>query len=180
MLFVLQLVYNAVCSCAFSWCRLFLAFQFRVEASDNRQPPGTSQALVTVNILRNQYAPVFSKAQDNLTISEYELVSKFIYRVSATDGDSSSVSLYLTKCLALGFFQKTVILSWLCMVEISGTHDCVFHHILKDVNAGLSDWYKDKLLKHFINLWTLFTHASDISKVFTILHINDALFTLQA
>lgn len=55
------------------------------------------------------------------------------------------------------FFKRLyVILSWLCIVEISGTHDCVFRHILKDANAGLSDWYKDKLLKHFINLWTLF------------------------
>jgi hypothetical protein len=85
-----------VVSCCFDWqCFTYESpgcAQFRVEAADNRSPPGTGQATVIINVQRNENGPVFAQKEYSVTISEYQPPATSIFRVQATDLDNPSVS----------------------------------------------------------------------------------------
>ena len=65
--------------------------QFIVRASDNRQPPGTSQASVLITVVRNEFGPVFGQNLYNITISEYHTPLTSVSTVTATDQDDPNV-----------------------------------------------------------------------------------------
>ncbi|KAK7482291.1 hypothetical protein BaRGS_00026419 [Batillaria attramentaria] len=64
-------------------------YEFRVQASDNREPPGLDVATVLVNVTRNKNAPTFGVQYFNKSISEYHEFMTSVHQVIATDNDPS-------------------------------------------------------------------------------------------
>ena len=59
----------------------------RVQIEDGGVPPRRDTSILTVNMLRNLYAPRFGATEDGDTILETHRVGDDVLRVSATDRD---------------------------------------------------------------------------------------------
>ena len=66
----------------------FCILQLTVHATDNSPSPLTGVATVTINIIRNAYAPEFDRDSYTVTISEYQNQDSFVTKVHATDRDN--------------------------------------------------------------------------------------------
>ena len=66
---------------------LFLIFQLSVRASDQRIPERVDDSVVVVDIIRDQFAPVFQNEPYGVAITDNQLLNVSIYQVSAFDQD---------------------------------------------------------------------------------------------
>ena len=66
----------------------YILFQLRVEAKDGGNPAASATALVTINVLRNLFSPVFANNTYTATIFETQDLGSAIVRVVATDADT--------------------------------------------------------------------------------------------
>ena len=63
-------------------------FQLRVQVADGGQPALVRTQILTVNVLRNEKAPVFANGQYSPSILETHPVGSTVAKVTATDGDA--------------------------------------------------------------------------------------------
>jgi hypothetical protein len=78
-------------------------FQFSVEVRDGGNLFDTDRATVQVNVIRNNYPPLFFPLIYNQTISESASVGSEVIRVSASDQDTN-VSSFLYFCCVCSLF----------------------------------------------------------------------------
>lgn len=64
-----------------------MSLQLWIVAYDNLYPGSRSTAVVTINVIRNAHAPVFSSSKFEVTVSEKLPLGASVLQVTATDQD---------------------------------------------------------------------------------------------
>lgn len=68
----------------------YLLFKIRVQVEDGGSPPWRVTSILTVNVLRNQNAPKFSRTDYAKTILETHAIGQSVMRVKAEDADKKA------------------------------------------------------------------------------------------
>lgn len=68
----------------------FTKLQLRVTAFDTAVQSQVAEALVSVNMIRNENPPIFINEPYQTTLTESESLGSSIYKISATDADNVS------------------------------------------------------------------------------------------